>query len=289
MNKLIPNISTLNHQILETTLHYNHESFNPITRKRTGGNNRYTPEERAQGARLALDLGSATRAAEQMTLLLGREVRKSTVRGWKKQYIKLSVGNGPVSAIPDGQRGRPTYVPCDVEARLMVRLKTSAEKGQHISAKSTIRMCYAILKRCHPKFYSHIKLGKSWTQSLFRRMKWTRRKVTRATRAPPTDYAVCKAKFLKKIRKMIKRHKIPRQLTINIDQIGCQMVPTRNSTMAPVGSRQVSQAGRGDKRGLTAVVGSTLRGHLIPPQLIYKGTTRRCHPKFNFPNSWHIT
>ena len=59
--------------------------------------------------------------------------------------------------------------------------------------------------------------------------------------------------------------------------------------MAPVGSRQVSQVGRGDKRGLTAVMGCTVKGRLMPPQLIYKGTTRRCHPNFQFPDSWHIT
>ena len=267
-----------------------HESHNPKTRKRTGGNNRYTPEQRAQGARLAIEFGSATRAAEQMTLLLGREVSESTIRGFKAKYVKLAAnGNGPVTAIPDSQRGRPTIVPGDVEARLMVRLKTSAEKGQHISAKSTIRMCYAILKRLHPMLYSRIKLGKSWTQSLFRRMRWARRKVTRATRAPPHDYAVCKAQFHKKIRKLVKKYNVPSQLTINIDQMGCQMVPTRNSTMAAVGSRQVAQVGKGDKRGVTAVIGSTVRGRLIPPQLIYKGKTRRCHPRFQFPDKWHIT
>lgn len=26
-----------------------------------------------------------------------------------------------------------------------------------------------------------------------------------------------------------------------------------------------------------------------PPQIIYKGTTNRCHPHFQFPSDWHIT
>lgn len=39
----------------------------------------------------------------------------------------------------------------------------------------------------------------------------------------------------------------------------------------------------------TRVVGISLRGSLLPFQLIYKGLTDRCHPSFSFPNDWNIT
>lgn len=113
-------------------------------------------------------------------------------------------------------------------------------------------------------------------------MKRTRRKVTRAARSTPENIVIQKQEFLKKIKKKIKQHGIPCQLVVNMDQIGCPMVPTQTHTMAPVGSK-------GDKRGITAVIGSSIKGRLLPPQLIYKGTTTRCHPKFSFPDSWNLT
>ena len=52
---------------------------------------------------------------------------------------------------------------------------------------------------------------------------------------------------------------------------------------------KVNVAGLGDKRQITALFCVTLDGHLLPPQLIYQGTTSMCHPNINFPDDWAIT
>ena len=44
-----------------------------------------------------------------------------------------------------------------------------------------------------------------------------------------------------------------------------------------------------DKRQITAVFAGSLTGDFLPPQLIYKGTTKRCLPGVDFPPDWHIT
>lgn len=62
--------------------------------------------------------------------------------------------------------------------------------------------------------------------------------------------------------------------------------------MAERGSRQVTMSGKEDKRGITALLGSTFTGQLLPPQLIYEGKTKRCHPTNSdeiFPPEWDIT
>lgn len=43
-----------------------------------------------------------------------------------------------------------------------------------------------------------------------------------------------------------------------------------------------------DKRQITTVFALTRTGDYLPVQLIYKGTTSRCHPKALFPESWDI-
>ena len=37
------------------------------------------------------------------------------------------------------------------------------------------------------------------------------------------------------------------------------------------------------------LLASTINGRLLPPQVIYTGTTERCHPHYSFPEDWNIT
>ena len=55
------------------------------------------------------------------------------------------------------------------------------------------------------------------------------------------------------------------------------------------GAKRVEMVGVSDKRQITAVFCGTLLGDFLPVQVIYKGKTPRCHPRFEFPSGWHIT
>ena len=44
-----------------------------------------------------------------------------------------------------------------------------------------------------------------------------------------------------------------------------------------------------DERLITAVFCGTATGDFLPVQIIYKGKTQRCHPRFAFPSGWHVT
>ena len=266
------------------------EDSNPKKRKRaSGGNHKYTPEQQTEGAKLALREGNM-KAAREMSAKLGFDINESTVRGWKTRLLEqMQEEGGPVDVLKQPRRGAPTKIPKPAEEKLKKMIETVHSQGKHVSSKTTIRMGKAIMKRLYPLRWSRMTLGKSWTQSLFRRMKWRWRKVTRAARSIPPNIAILKQDFLNKFKRVVKRHKIPSKLTINVDQIGSSLLPARDHTMAPVGSLQVPQVGKGDKRSVTAVVGSTVRGRLLPVQMIYKGTTCRCHPHYTFPESWHIT
>ncbi len=55
------------------------------------------------------------------------------------------------------------------------------------------------------------------------------------------------------------------------------------------GSKRVEIVGVDDKRQITTVLAGSLAGDYLPPQLIYKGTTKRCLPTVKFPDKWHIT
>ena len=82
---------------------------------------------------------------------------------------------------------------------------------------------------------------------------------------------------------------IPPAMILNWDQTGIHLVPSSLWTMDKQGSKRVEIVGSNDKRMITAVLCGSLVGNFLPIQLIYKGKTNRCHPRFQFPLDWHTT
>ena len=54
------------------------------------------------------------------------------------------------------------------------------------------------------------------------------------------------------------------------------------------GAKRVEVTGLSDKRMITLIFCGSALGDFLPPQIIYKGKTHRCHPKFKFPLDWDI-
>jgi hypothetical protein len=55
------------------------------------------------------------------------------------------------------------------------------------------------------------------------------------------------------------------------------------------GALQVEIAAKEDKRQITALLGCSAKGELLPLQLIYQGKTEKCHPRTTFPEGFGIT
>jgi hypothetical protein len=62
-------------------------------------------------------------------------------------------------------------------------------------------------------------------------------------------------------------HKIPAELLINSDQTGVPLTPASNYTRAPKGAKQVTAAGYGDKRQITATPTTSATGEMLPLQV----------------------
>ena len=95
--------------------------------------------------------------------------------------------------------------------------------------------------------------------------------------------------FLQSVVETVTMEEISPQLVFNWDQTGMNIVPSSSWTIEEKGSKRIELVGIKDKRQITAVFCCTIQGDFLPVQLIYKGTTRRCHPKHNFPAGWDIT
>ncbi|XP_011409166.1 PREDICTED: uncharacterized protein LOC105316064 [Amphimedon queenslandica] len=82
---------------------------------------------------------------------------------------------------------------------------------------------------------------------------------------------------------------IPRELVLKWDQTGIRLVPSSTWTMERKGERRVEMVGVNDKRQITAIFCGNAMGDFLPIQLIYKGKTPRCHPRFKFPTDFNVT
>ena len=78
-------------------------------------------------------------------------------------------------------------------------------------------------------------------------------------------------------------------MIVNFDQTGTKMVPVSEWTLEIQGTKQIDVVGLDDKREVTVLLAVSLSGNLLPPQVIYAGKTRRCHPNANVPDGWNVT
>ena len=58
--------------------------------------------------------------------------------------------------------------------------------------------------------------------------------------------------------------------------------------MELAGSGRVPIAGSENKKEIMALLTVSATGAVLPPQLLYEGKTKRCHPPFNCPLEWDV-
>ena len=134
----------------------------------------------------------------------------------------------------------------------------------------------------------HIALSKHWGKHLLTRMGYVKRRASTKAKVAVQNFDELNTQFLLDIKVVVEMDEIPPELVINWDQTGIHYVPVASWTMDKEGSKRVEIVAADDKQQITTVFAGSLAGDFLPPQLIYKGTTKRL-PQVNFPCDWHIT
>ena len=216
------------------------------------------------------------------------------VTDYKKKLVQAPQDED-ITELPPAKRGRPLLLPAELDIKVCNHLKALRDAGSVVNRTIIIATARGIVTHINPALLSDhggsINLTKPWAESLLRRMGWTKRKGTKDGRNLPSPevFGPLKDKFLADISKAITDNSIPLPMVVNFDQTGVNIVPASNWTMHPTGDTQVPISGIDDKRQITMVLANTPTGHVLPPQVIYTGTTDRCHPTFRFPPGWDIT
>ena len=251
-----------------------------ISKAKTKKRATYTPKEKATIARYA----TSNRIVDTVTHFKPQfaHLTENSVRRWKREYSKISGADGSApEALLVGKRGRPTSLPAELDADLRRLLVTMREAGGVVNS-TTIRGCLMGLVNANlTKYGTFLKfeVTHSWLTSLYTRMKFSQRKAT--TSRPPVSsgaYEETKLRYHFALQKVVDEYDIPEELIITLDQTPTKFFNLSNSTMSKRGESRTAVAHCGDKRTITATLAVTLSGDILPYQLIYKGTTKRCLP-----------
>ncbi len=272
-------------------------SKTPTGKRKRGDYHDYDGDDRLKVARYA-NVHGASAAAKKFSTP-AKKINESTIRGWVKKFRKqLNSSTDPAdvtaASMQPEPRGRPVKLGEELDNQVQEHIKGIRAAGGVINQTIVIATGYGIAmnhNRTMLKEYGgSLELDRARAASIMRRMGYMRRKGTKAAHSLPDNFQQEKEKFLATITNIVKKHDIPEQLIVNFDQTQVKIVPASDWTLNEAGAKQINMTALDDKRAITALLGVNAEAELIPPQLIYEGTSDGCHPKgVNFPKDWNIT
>ena len=227
------------------------------------------------------------------------DLKESSVRTWRNLYQtelsrKRKVKDASdILELPQKKKGRPLLLGDKLDDQVKSYVQYLRTKGTPVNTAVVLGIASGIVKNHDSGLLAsnggHIVLGKPWAKHLLSRMGYVKRRGSTAAKVAVSNFEEVKQQFLLDIKVVVEMEEIPSELVINWDQTGINYVPSDSYTMEKEGTKRVPIIAADDKRQITAVFAGTLTGSFLPPQLIYKGTTKRCLPTVKFPNDWHIT
>ena len=227
------------------------------------------------------------------------DLKESTIRNFKKAYKerldeqRKKLHPDPITSIDRRAMGRPPIL-MDLDAKLITFLQALRQRGGVINIH-IVRASAQALINSHQSSVSVLQLqsfsmSRSWVQSIYRRMGYSRR--MRTISRPPVPrglYNECQIQFITEIDAKMKEFNIPPELILNADQTPSSYISVGRSTMAQRRSKDVAVKGLGDKRNITVTFVVTLSGEFLPMQIIYGGKTKASLPRFQFPKGFSLS
>ena len=186
-------------------------------------------------------------------------------------------------AVPVHAGGRTSFVPPILRAKFLEAIQAHQASGAALSIVGLQPLFIGIVKAYNFGYLlteegGYWSVSPSWIKKFIRSHNLVKRRATTAAQHVPDDYKELIMDF--KYRLSIKSfmEQVPPECILNFDQTGMLLCPAGKSTYAVRGTKSVPVIGADDKRQITLVVGVTASGVLLPPQLIFAGTTTRSLP-----------
>lgn len=240
-----------------------------------------------------------------------KHLSHSTIASWfdknnkltRKHQLELEAG----AAQPTGAGYVSPLAAADgAEGRIVEVLQEMRKAGTPLNTRIIRWVMHAILQRGYPEVLDKLQLSQSFISRWVRthedlQFRWRARTTTAGSL--PDDWETQGMHMAMRIAAAMHLHKVSPSalqqqnfcftdaklsllfllqvdpsLVFNMDQTGVHLVPAADWTYEKIGSASVAIAGADDKRQITACVAASLRGDMLPLQLIFEGKTPRALP-----------
>lgn len=173
-----------------------------------------------------------------------------------------------VRKLPTKKNGRPLMIGDELDKQVRDYIAYLRSTGAVVNTSVVIATAKGILMHKDANLLSRIDLTKGWAKYLLSRMGYVKRRATSKAKVSVENFDVLKQEYIDEIKQVIKMDEIPADLIINFDRTGLNLVPVSQWTMDIGGAKRVEVVAKEDKWQLTAVLGGSLVGDFLPPQLI---------------------
>ena len=289
MEPAVSGIGALNHEIALNTAS---SPEPPIKRKE---NKRFTEQDRYKIGKYASE--NSTSSAQRNFSKTHGNIGESTIRSFKQKYeTMIKKKELPKKVIPAKKLGRLVLLG-DIDEMVQRFLHALRRKGGVVNVVVARSVAKALVKRSRKRELEVLDLdGRSWVQSLFRRMGFVRRTATTSkVEIPEGARKEAEVTYFLKIVSVIEKHKIPKSMVLNLDQTPLKYAPCSRQTLAKNNSKHVAIAGSSYKQEITGTFVIALDGNCLPFQLIYGGGggggggAERSLPKSKFPEDFSLS
>jgi len=189
-------------------------------------------------------------------------LKATTVRNFKAKYLseksrkrKLFDDNSDVTELKPMKRGRPLLLGQELDTKVQYLINELRSKGGNINTRIVKALAKGVViaqdRTLLRENGGGIDISRDWALSIMKRMNLVKRRGSSTAKPEIKDLDEKKAKFLKDIKTLVDKHRIPPELIINYDHTGVHLVPVSRWTMAEKGSDKVEIIGLDDKREIT--------------------------------------
>eukprot|EP00756_Hemistasia_phaeocysticola_P064922 Hpha_TRINITY_DN8157_c0_g1::TRINITY_DN8157_c0_g1_i1::g.172127::m.172127 len=176
----------------------------------------------------------------------------------------------PLASSPQPRRaGRPALLTEAEYAKCAEMLSKLRQTGGVVSSRVFLGVASAVVRSTRGAASAR-RLSLPWAAKYIRARGWVRRSETTGHIGGVSS----PRGFIRKLRKMVRKYAVPRELVFNVDETAARLVTAPRTTLELKGTTKVAIAGRSDKRAVTAVLALS-PDSILPPQLIYSGRSGR--------------
>ncbi|KAJ6513471.1 hypothetical protein C8R45DRAFT_1050224 [Mycena sanguinolenta] len=179
--------------------------------------------------------------------------------------------------IEEGEKSRRTLIG---SGRVGVLARHPEVSEEIVTTLRGLRTAGCVVNKRNPAILNAFKCSEKFVRSFLESvLDWSSRKATRAAKHIPDNAGELTERTFFRLVQAIESEHVPASLVVNYDQTGNYILPNGSQTFEVRGAKQVSVAGKDEKRAYTIGMATCADGKPLPTEQIWSGKSKLSLPK----------